>query len=310
MRSGYRHPGYAASLAEFGAPLQLPRSGGWLLVRPIPGSQQRDAMGCYPLFFCDDPAGLDADLRELARDLVSVVLVTDPVSPPPADVLASTFDFARPYKAHYFLEAGGSLAGPPSRAHAKNVRRGLRKLAVERCTRPLDWLPDWNRLYGELAERHAIAGLQRFSEASFAQQFVLPGFELFRASVDGQTVGLHAWYVQDGGAYSHLSAFSAAGYQLDASYALQWHAIEHFHALGLWINLGGGLATDEADGLSLFKRGFARASRMSTLCGKVLQPQPYRALCVANGAPPETAFFPAYRSPSGTGAGDLQNMAQ
>ena len=310
MLSGYRHPGYAASLSEFGTPLHLPRSGGWLLVRSIGGSDLRDAMGCYPLFFCDDERALDADLRDLARDIVSVVLVADPVSPPADAVLASTFDFARPYKPHYLLEAGCSLAGLPSRAHAKNVRRGLRKLAIERCARPADFLADWNRLYAELAGRHAITGLQRFSAPAFAAQFEVPGFELFRAALDGETVGLHAWYAQDGGAYSHMSAFSAAGYAADASYALQWRAIEHFHALGLRINLGGGLASDGSDGLSAFKRGFAGTSRTSTLCGKVLQPPQYRALCEAAGAGLDAAYFPAYRSRPGTAAGDLQNMAQ
>jgi hypothetical protein len=295
MPSGYRHPGYAASLSEFGTPLYLPRSGGWLLVREIPRSAQRDAMGCYPLFFCDDYEALAADLQALAPDIVSVVLVADPVSPPPPQVLASVFDFARAYKPHYFIEAGASLSGLPSRTHAKNVRRGMRKLAVERCERPAEFLADWNRLYGELAGRHAIEGLRRFSPAAFAQQFEVPGFELFRASLDGETVGLHAWYVQDGGAYSHLSAFSAAGYELDASYALQWRAIEHFNALGYWINLGGGLSSDGSDGLSRFKQGFSGTTRVSTLCGKVLQAEAYGELCRASGAASDVPFFPAYR---------------
>src|SRR6185436_10515896 len=115
MPPGYRHPGYATSLSEFGTPLYLPRSGGWLLVREIPNSTRRDAMGCYPLFFCDDYEALAADLQDLAPDIVSVVLVADPVSPPAAKVLGSVFDFARAYKPHYFLEAGAPLSGLPSR---------------------------------------------------------------------------------------------------------------------------------------------------------------------------------------------------
>jgi hypothetical protein len=63
--TGYSHPAYAASLSEFGAPLELPRSGGWLLRRAIPGSDACDAMGPYPLFACRSPAGLAEDLREL-----------------------------------------------------------------------------------------------------------------------------------------------------------------------------------------------------------------------------------------------------
>ena len=43
--TGYLHPGYARSLAEFGTPRELERSGGWLLERAIPGSSYFDAMG-------------------------------------------------------------------------------------------------------------------------------------------------------------------------------------------------------------------------------------------------------------------------
>ena len=37
--TGYMHPGYAESLAEFGTPRELQHSGGWLQERMIPGSE-------------------------------------------------------------------------------------------------------------------------------------------------------------------------------------------------------------------------------------------------------------------------------
>ena len=64
--NGYAHPAYAHSLAEFGSPRPLPRSGGWLLERPIPGSPYRDAMGCYPLFAAQDWSRLYSDLDEIS----------------------------------------------------------------------------------------------------------------------------------------------------------------------------------------------------------------------------------------------------
>jgi len=66
----YAHAGYAASLAEFGEPVFLPRSGGWILRRRIDGSPFSDAMGPYPLFFCPNWSGLGEDLSELAAELV------------------------------------------------------------------------------------------------------------------------------------------------------------------------------------------------------------------------------------------------
>ena len=52
--TGYAHPAYAESLAEFGVPRLLPRSGGWILERRIESFPDRDAAGCYPLFSCRD----------------------------------------------------------------------------------------------------------------------------------------------------------------------------------------------------------------------------------------------------------------
>jgi len=45
---GYGDPAYVASLVHQGTPLQLPRSGAWLLERPIEGCGLRDAVGPYP----------------------------------------------------------------------------------------------------------------------------------------------------------------------------------------------------------------------------------------------------------------------
>ena len=76
--TGYLTRDYAQSLAAWGAVRELPRSGGWLLERRIPGSPWTDAMGPYPLFACHDWAQLHADLDDLDGRLVSVSLVTDP----------------------------------------------------------------------------------------------------------------------------------------------------------------------------------------------------------------------------------------
>ena len=78
MAAGYCHRQYAESFAEVGQPRELPNCGGWLLERVIPGSAQRDGMGCYPLFDCRNWAGLPIDLGELTEALVSVSLVVNP----------------------------------------------------------------------------------------------------------------------------------------------------------------------------------------------------------------------------------------
>jgi hypothetical protein len=44
-RTGYQSPEYVASLREFGRPLSLSRTDGFLLERAVPGTDDRDAMG-------------------------------------------------------------------------------------------------------------------------------------------------------------------------------------------------------------------------------------------------------------------------
>ena len=76
---GYLHPGYPKSFVEFGNPRKLSHSGGWIIERQIPGVPYKDAMGCYPLFICDDWSRLYSDLDEISNELVSLVVVTDPM---------------------------------------------------------------------------------------------------------------------------------------------------------------------------------------------------------------------------------------
>src|SRR5512147_3121730 len=101
---GYADPRYAFSLSEFGEPRELPRCGGWIIARPIPGTPYQDATGCYPLFACRDWTKLREDLEHAGPDLVSLVLVADPLSGVAPDYLEQCFDFARPFKTHFVAD--------------------------------------------------------------------------------------------------------------------------------------------------------------------------------------------------------------
>src|SRR5688500_13111911 len=76
--TGYLHPGYARSFQEFGMPRELPRCRGWILARSIPALPDLDAMGCYPIFACQDWSRLHLDVDDLQNHLVSLTVVTDP----------------------------------------------------------------------------------------------------------------------------------------------------------------------------------------------------------------------------------------
>src|SRR5262245_47851756 len=183
MLTGYLHPGYVSSLAEFGTPIPLPLSAGALLKRRIPGTAHSDAMGPYPLFTCLNWGNLSHDLMNLRRTLVSIVLVADPFGDYDSRLLVDTFSRVVPFKQHYVIETGRSLESFISRSHRENARRALRRVDVSVCPDPLAVIDDWERLYGVLIERHHINGLRRFSRAAFRTQLAIPGIVMFCATV-------------------------------------------------------------------------------------------------------------------------------
>ena len=295
--TGYLHPDYAESLSEFGEPLQLQKSGGWLLKRPVDGAQS-DAMGAYPLFVCVDWKLLKHDLDQLDKSLVSVVAVTDPFGEYDEPLLRECFgDLVVPFKAHFANDLSRSLESTLPDHHARNASIGLKQVKVERCETPALYLKEWVELYSVLIRRHQITGIRAFSRDSFAKQLETPGMVCFRALRDRQTVGMILWYLQNSVAYYHLGAYTDEGYELRASFALFHKALEYFAAAGLkYANLGAGAGLGAAadDGLSRFKRGWSTCVRTAYLCGRIFDRQEYDRLVRARGIG-ATDYFPAYR---------------
>ena len=294
--AGYQSRAYAESFAEFGALLELPAAGGALLKRPIGSSGLHDATGCYPLFCCGDWGRLPHDLDALRGELVSVVVVTDPFAATTEAQLARSFERVRTYKDHFIVETGAAPETFVSRSHREQARRALRKVKVELVAEPSAWIDEWERLFGVLAQRHAITGMRRFSRSAFEKQLAVPGMTMFRAVAQGRTVGLDLWYIQGDVAQGHLAAFDATGYELRASYATKWEMIHYFADKVRYINLGAGQSADTSDGLSQFKRGFSNGMRRSWLCGRTFDPSAYQRLAMQmNPGDRNPGYFPAYR---------------
>jgi hypothetical protein len=298
MTTGYLHPQYAESLSEFGTPYRLARCGGWVLKRRIPETSDYDAMGCYPLFACQNWRQLHRDLDEIEGGLVSVALVTDPFGGYDEAYLRRCFnDAVIPFKEHFVVDLNRPV-NISSSSHQRYARRSLREVEIELCPEPQQHLDEWADLYSNLIKRHNIRGLAAFSRTSFAGQLKVPGLLMFRARHGPTTVGMSLWYVQGEVAYYHLAAWSDLGYSLRASYAMFWMVIQHFAAAGnvRWLNLGAGagLKTDAADGLTRFKRGWATGTRTAYFCGRILDPARYEEIARAKGASAAN-YFPAYR---------------
>jgi hypothetical protein len=277
----------------------LPRSRSWILERAIPGAEQRDAMGPYPLFACPDWSRLAEDLDELEGQIVSLVLVTDPFHPAEEKLLARLFsDRALRFKDHFIVDVTLPFERRASEHHRRYARAARRNLTIEHCADPMSVAVDWIRLYVHLIERHDIRGITRFSPALLEQQLALPDLFAFRAS-DAEGAVAMALFLRAGDhAYYHLGASSPRGYAQRASFGLFALALEHLADRGVrCVDLGAGPSTaaGEGEGLVRFKRGFATGSLPTWLCGRIFDREAYAALVSRHGGGDDGSFFPAYR---------------
>lgn len=296
--TGYLHHAYAESLTEFGRPVFLPASQGWILQRQIPGTPYHDAMGCYPLFTCRDWSRLETDLASIGTDLVSLALVADPFGDYEDTSLKRCFSTVFPFKEHFIVDLSLPVSRSISAHHRYYGRKAQRAVRVELCPDPTRFLDEWLVLYENLKVRHGIRGIAEFSTRAFEVQLRVPGAVMFRGVCDGNTVGMMIWYVCGRKGYWHLSAYSQVGYQLRASYALLSYAIEYFGAEGCrWLDLGAnaGISGNPTDGLAQFKRGWATGTRPTYFCGHILDRDKYAEICRQRNGDP-TKYFPAYRS--------------
>ncbi len=163
--TGYLHKEYAESFSELGNPLELPCSKGWIIKRRIPGFSSYDAMGCYPMILCKDWSQLHKDLDNIQGEFVSLALVTDPFGDYDIAYLKRCFpDVCMLYKQHYVTDLSQAPSSFISDHHKRNVRKALKRESVEICEKPLNFLDDWHRLYGNLIKRHHIKGMTTFSK--------------------------------------------------------------------------------------------------------------------------------------------------
>ena len=293
---GYACSAYAESLSEFGTPRRLSQSGGWILERAIPGSLLRDAIGCYPIFSCNDWSKIHLDFDEIGDELVSLSMVPDPFGDYDVAYLRDTFkDLVTPFKQHYVIDMERPLDETVSRHHKKAVRQAQRKIQTEVCHDPLTIRDEWLALHQHLVSKHGITGIRAFSRRAFEQQLKTPGIVVLVAKHNSQIVGAQLWFQHQSVALGHVLAFSNVGYQLGASYALYWFALNYFSDKVRWCDLGGvaGNKDSGSSGLHQFKEGWSAQKKTAYLCGRVLNTSHYKELVTKNAF--SEKFFPAYR---------------
>jgi hypothetical protein len=296
-RAGYSSALFAEVYRNYGRPRPLPACGGTVLVRPIAGTELTDAMGCYPLFCCQRWDRLEEDLAELGRDCVSLVLVADPFAPVGEAGLRRLFDHVILFKHHYVADLSKATRDFVSGKRYRSARSALRRFSVEVTTDARPWVDEWMALQQELDRRHALTGMHRLSREEVALLFETPGVVVFRASHQGETMGMHVEFVENGRAYAHLAAYSADGYHLNVSTALNVYELEYFRGRVDYIDWGGvaGHSDDPENGLGIFKARFSNARIPTFLCGRILDRRVYDEL-TSRRSKPRDNYFPAYRS--------------
>ena len=269
-----------------------------MLVRPIGETNRTDAMGCYPLFSCQDWKRLGEDLTELGRDCVSLVLVADPFAPLTEADLRQRFDLVAPFKQHFVAELSQATRDFVAGDRYRRARTTLRRMTVEVAeSANSGWIDDWMALQSELDSRHVLLGMRRLSREATARLFETPGVVIFRAILDGVTAGMHVDFIDGDRAYAHLAAYSAAGYRANISTALYVFEIDFLRGRVDRIDWGGvaGLADDHRNGLGLFKACFSNARVTAYLCGKIFDRRAYDAMAQRRGSF-DASYFPAYRA--------------
>jgi hypothetical protein len=237
-------------------------------------------------------------LDEINDDLVCLSVVTDPFGNYDNDYLLKCFrDIVTPYKEHFVIDLSVPKEKIISKHHWRNANKAIKSVDVEKCDAPIELLDNWMELYANLIRRHNIKGISAFSVFSFRKQLEVPGIVVFRAMYGKVTVGMTLWYIQEEVSYYHLGAYTDFGYELRASFALFWAAIQYFAETGVrWLNLGAGagIHNTREDGLIRFKRGWATGTRMAYFCGRIFDHDRYSKIVKARGIS-KFDYFPAYR---------------
>lgn len=290
---GYASYSYAHSLHEFGTPVLLSRSQGYLLKRPIPASLHEDCCAPYPLLCCQNWAGLADDLAELKDRVVSVVAVLDPFAECDPNGLGFS-EGVTPFKDHFVVDLQTPWESAIHHNHKRNAKKASKTLSIEKVPYSPKVLETWISLYDHLIERHNITGITTFSPKTFELQLQLPDMEIYQASLAGDVIGMVLFLKVEERVYYHLGAYSEKGYTHQAAFGIFWQALHDYQTQVQTVSLGAGSGlTNSEDGLTRFKRGWSTGTRTAHLGKHIANKTVYEELSKqrAKGG----SFFPAYR---------------
>lgn len=296
--TGYLSPAFGQSYAAFGTPLHLPGCGLQLLERPL-GAGQFDYIGSYPYAMCADWGALADDMPRLARPgAVSLTFVADPFQSDAVRAATRDWDLCRHFKTHYVTDLHTDWRRNRPRTMRRITRRALESHRIETIADPVPMAAQFWDLYQTTVKRHGVSGMQALSLQVIEQQVTIPGALVIAARDDAGLAGAILSFCHGETASLHLIFLCPRAHAQKTSYALIYATLAALEARGLrYANLGGPAGNDDAgdDSLARFKKGWTTETRSALICGRILDPQLYRAL--SGDADPTNGYFPAYRAP-------------
>jgi hypothetical protein len=258
-----------------------------LIVRGIPGTDERDAISPYgyPGFAGSaelDPAGIDFS----GTGLVSVFL-RHTLGPSP-------LDGATERNVVQIADPGLPPKSRPSdrRQVRRNLEAGYRVELVPGVETSGDQRAGFNDVYQQTMRRTGAAEHYFFGGGYFDLILEAPRTWLALAyNPDGQLAAASIAAVSDGFLHYYLSG-SGDSHLRDAPMKnVVTHLVEHSAELGLPLNLGGGISSGDA--LEEFKRGFANRQQTWLTSELVCDEETYARLSDGREG---GGFFPAYRA--------------
>lgn len=299
--TGYMSAEYGKVFRHLGRIVILPESGLQLIERQIrPGLS--DLMGLYPYAMCRTFAALagPADLAAMrATGAVAVSFVADPFATDMVQTALANWAVCRRFKTHFVIDLADGWHSRLARTTRRYIRRGHEAQTTRIVTADASGhAPEFWALYAPAMRRLGASGIQKMSPDMIADQLAVPGvfLTLSHARDSGTLTGAMISYVHDSHVSAHLVGFDATPH---TSYVLIDAGASHAESLGCrWFNIGGpaGMKDDPSDGLYAFKRRWTPHQRETMLCGQILNPGAYAALCAETDTQ-DAGFFPAYRAP-------------
>jgi Acetyltransferase (GNAT) domain len=279
-----------------------------LLVRKIPGTNERDAVSPY---------GYPGCVEESRGDPVRTLSRRRPVgvTPAPPTLDPAGIDFSGTGLVSIFIRhtlAPSPLAGaternvvqiadpalPPKsrpsdrRQVRRNLEAGYELELVPGAETNVEQRAAFLGAYEQTMRRTGAADHYFFGEAYFDRILEADGTWLVLATApDGEVAAASVAVVSDGYLHYYLSGSADSHLRDSPMKNVVSHLIEHSAELGLPLNLGGGISPGDA--LEEFKRGFANRDQRWLTSELVCNEQRYAELSRGRAA---SGFFPAYRA--------------